>query len=163
MFILDHIKYCLFSYGHRKLFEPTAFFFHPQIWGKYPINFYFVLSNEVSKSFEKSSYLFMLITVPLFWGILKIILFFTSGDLSVSLLPGDCVGWSSLWISENGDIPFSEVLFFCYCFSHYMATTSRAFVIVLWNTTAEGMSACSHLLAQGQLHNMHSCYSLELL
>lgn len=28
---VDHIKYCLFSYGHGKLFEPTAFFFHPQI------------------------------------------------------------------------------------------------------------------------------------
>lgn len=160
MFILDHIKYCLFSYGHRKLFEPTAFFFHPQIWRKYPINF--VLSNEVSKSFEKSSYLFMLITVPLFLGNFKNY-FFTSGDLSVPLLPGDCVGWRSLWISENEDIPFSEVSFFCYCFSHHMATTSRAFVIVLWNTTAEGMSACSPLLAQGQLHNMHSCYSLELL
>lgn len=44
---------CFYYIG--KLFEPAALFFHPQMWGKYPIVSYFLLSDVVSKPFLKTA------------------------------------------------------------------------------------------------------------
>lgn len=91
LFMLDHTKYCVFLtdclYFHGKLFELSALFFHPQIWGKYPLTFYFLLSDAVSKLFENSSYVGYddyCSSFPFIWE-------GTSVDL--------CVGWRFLWRS----------------------------------------------------------------
>lgn len=121
LFMLDHTKYCVFLtdclYFHGKLFELSALFFHPQIWGKYPLTFYFLLSDAVSKLFENSSYVGYddyCSSFPFIWG----------GHLSRSL----CWMEISLKKWEKGNTWISS---FYYWFSRHVSP--RTFMIVVWN------------------------------
>lgn len=134
-------------YYNGKLFEPAALFFHPQIWGKYHIVFYFLLSDVVSKTFLKTAV--MLITVPL---LILFCLFYcsSSGALSVPLLPGHWAGWRPVGRCGNGDSPVCfRGFFFLSVFTS--AVTCLSLVERLWwffkHKTAAEMSSCSLLLA----------------
>lgn len=132
--MLDYTKYYVsvidWLYYHGSMFEPTALFFHPQIWGKYPIIFYFLLYDVVSKPFLKTAVICIYCCSP---SCFFRLLFLSSATLSVPLLPGRWAGLSL--VGKNGDGPISEALRFFVCFLLLLlqlSLTSRTFVIILW-------------------------------
>lgn len=135
LFMLDHTKYCVFLmdclYFHGKLFELRALFFHPQIWGKYPVTFYILLSDAVSKLFENSIYVgyddycsSFFFFFPPFW------------NLSRSLC------WTEISL-KKWKWGYSSVSFFHYWFSHHVSL--RAFMIVLCNIKLHFFSTFPYL------------------
>jgi len=159
---MDHFYY------HGKLFEPTAFFFHPQIWGGDPTVFYFLLSDVNSKPFMKTALNYLCWLLSPF---LILFLFFNSAALSVPLLPGYRARWRPNGRSGNGNSPVKWKAWFVCLFSiTASAITCLSLLEHLWlfceHKTTGGMSASSPLLphgVQGQVPDIHSCYSLELL
>lgn len=118
-------------YYHGSMFEPSALFFHPEIWGKYPIVFYFLLYDVVSKPFLRTavSYLYwLLFPFLVFFGfcffLQQLFLFLSYQD----------TGLDEVLLERMGMVPLVKLNFFVCFLSSLLQLflTSRTFVVILW-------------------------------